>query len=115
VKSGLKKIVGKSCLSRKALETTLIEVEATVNSRPLTFVGDTLSLYDLEVLTPEWVDPVTSSGTPVMPAQTNQSFPSMSGVLDVKSKCVVNSGIGYSGTRKTKSGRVIRSRNVLDL
>jgi hypothetical protein len=42
VKSRLKKTVGKGCLSRKALETTLLEVEATVNSRPLTFVGDTL-------------------------------------------------------------------------
>jgi hypothetical protein len=40
VKSGLKKTIGKNSLSRKALEITLVEVESTVNSRPITFVSD---------------------------------------------------------------------------
>lgn len=40
VKSSLRKTLGKSCLTRVELETCLIEVEACVNSRPLTFVGD---------------------------------------------------------------------------
>ena len=41
VKLALKKSVGVSCLTRIELETTLTEIEACVNSRPLTFVGDT--------------------------------------------------------------------------
>lgn len=49
-KLGLKRSVGKHCLSRKELETTLIEVEACVNSRPLTTVGD--SPDSLTPLTP---------------------------------------------------------------
>lgn len=40
VKGALKKSLGTSCLSRAELETTLHEVEACINSRPLTFVGD---------------------------------------------------------------------------
>ena len=42
VKSALKKSIGVSCLSRSELETTLHEIEASINSRPLTFVGDSL-------------------------------------------------------------------------
>ena len=43
VKSALKKSIGVSCLSRSQLETTLHEIEAArINSRPLTFVGDSL-------------------------------------------------------------------------
>lgn len=42
VKSGLRKSIGKTSLTRAELETDLIEVEAAVNSRPLTFVGDTV-------------------------------------------------------------------------
>ena len=42
VKSALKKSVGKRSLTRVELETTLHEVEACINSRPLTFVGDEL-------------------------------------------------------------------------
>ena len=42
VKSSLRKTFGVKCLSRSELETTLCEVEACVNSRPLTFVGDEL-------------------------------------------------------------------------
>ena len=33
-------IIGANCLTSKELETTLIEVEACINSRPLTFLGD---------------------------------------------------------------------------
>ena len=40
VKSALRKTVGVRCLSRSELETTLQEIEACVNSRPLTFVGE---------------------------------------------------------------------------
>jgi hypothetical protein len=42
VKSSLKKSIGKCSLARAELETDLFEIEACVNSRPLTFVGDTL-------------------------------------------------------------------------
>lgn len=41
VKTALRKTLGKRCLSRAELETVLCEVEACINSRPLTFVGDT--------------------------------------------------------------------------
>ena len=40
LKCGLRKTVGNSLLSRVELETTIQEVEAVVNSRPLTFVSD---------------------------------------------------------------------------
>ena len=40
IKSALKKSVGTRSVDRVELETTLIEIEACVNSRPLTFVGD---------------------------------------------------------------------------
>lgn len=42
VKSALRKSVGSKRLSVSELETTLCEVEACINSRPLTFVGDEL-------------------------------------------------------------------------
>ena len=42
IKSALKKSIGGSSLTRTEFETTLHEIEACVNSRPLTFVGDTL-------------------------------------------------------------------------
>jgi len=42
VKSGLKKSAGHRCLARVELETVLHEVEACINSRPLTFVGDSI-------------------------------------------------------------------------
>ncbi|XP_043195478.1 uncharacterized protein LOC122366890 [Amphibalanus amphitrite] len=40
VKSALKKTLGRSVLSKVELETLLLEVEAAVNSRPLTFGSD---------------------------------------------------------------------------
>ena len=40
VKSSLKKTLGKHVLTKVELETLLVEVEACVNSRPLTFVSD---------------------------------------------------------------------------
>ena len=51
VKSALKRCLGKKSLSRQQLETLLHEVEACINARPLTFVGDELD-----------------SGTPLTPA-----------------------------------------------
>ncbi|XP_064650937.1 uncharacterized protein LOC135502212 [Lineus longissimus] len=39
-KSALRKTVGNRCLTRVELETTLCEIEACINCRPLTFVGD---------------------------------------------------------------------------
>ena len=39
VKSALKKTIGRRCLFRVEMETCLHEVSASVNSRPLTFVG----------------------------------------------------------------------------
>jgi hypothetical protein len=50
VKSGLKKSIGLRCLTRSELETFLHEVEACVNSRPLTFSGD--GIDDQPALTP---------------------------------------------------------------
>ena len=40
MKGALKKTVGANCLSHSELETTIQEIEACVNSRPLTFVSD---------------------------------------------------------------------------
>ena len=37
VKTCLRKVLGKSCLKYEEIETILIEVEAVVNSRPITF------------------------------------------------------------------------------
>ena len=42
VKSGLRRSLGSRCLTRAELETVLFDIEACVNSRPLTFVGDGL-------------------------------------------------------------------------
>ena len=42
MKSSLKRSLGKRLLTRQELETVLHEVEACMNSRPLTFVGDEL-------------------------------------------------------------------------
>lgn len=39
VKSGVKKTVGRASLTKSQLETCLCEVSASINSRPLTFVG----------------------------------------------------------------------------
>ena len=50
VKQALRKSIGKNNLSFPELETCLVEVEMALNSRPLTFVGDTF--HDGEVLTP---------------------------------------------------------------
>ena len=41
VKSALKKSLGKSLVTRSQLETVLHEIEACINSRPLTYVGET--------------------------------------------------------------------------
>lgn len=39
VKSGLRKTLGKSCLTKVEIQTCLTEIAVAVNSRPLTFVG----------------------------------------------------------------------------
>jgi len=39
-KSCLRKVLGKRALTCSELSTLLVEIEATINSRPLTFVGD---------------------------------------------------------------------------
>ena len=44
MKFSLKKTVGKRALTKDEMETTLVEIEACVNSRPLTFVGDDISV-----------------------------------------------------------------------
>ena len=50
VKASLKKSVGLRNLTRTELETILHEIEACINSRPLTFVGDVI--HDRSPLTP---------------------------------------------------------------
>ena len=42
VKSALKKTIFRRCLQRSELETVHHKIEACINSRPLTFVGDDL-------------------------------------------------------------------------
>jgi hypothetical protein len=49
----LKKTLGRKLLSSTELETTLFEIEACVNSRPLTFVSDVMD--DFDVITPSQV------------------------------------------------------------
>ena len=50
VKSALRKTLGKLTVNKTELETTLIEIEACVNSRPLTFLGDEVD--SMQPLTP---------------------------------------------------------------
>ena len=50
VKNCIKRSYGKACLTYEELETALIEAEAAVNSRPLTYVSS--SPFDMEPLTP---------------------------------------------------------------
>ena len=50
-KMALKKSIGKQKLTSIQLQTTLAEVEAILNSRPLTYVGDDIN--DQNVLTPQ--------------------------------------------------------------
>lgn len=43
VKVSLRKTVGGKCLTRSELETTLHEIEACINSRPLTYINEELA------------------------------------------------------------------------
>ena len=68
VKSALKRSLGKKSLTRVELETTLHEVEACVNSRPLTFIGDELDSGD--PLTPShFLLGRTPNSTPVVESE----------------------------------------------
>ena len=44
VKRGLRKVLGQSSLTEEQLNTTLISIEAAVNSRPITYSGDSDAL-----------------------------------------------------------------------
>ena len=46
VKSALKRTLGTNSLTRVELETTIHEIEACINSRPLTFLGDYINSED---------------------------------------------------------------------
>ncbi|XP_043228193.1 uncharacterized protein LOC122384656 [Amphibalanus amphitrite] len=46
VKVGLRKALGKRCLTLTELETVLLEIESCINSRPLTFVSDDVTCAD---------------------------------------------------------------------
>ncbi|KRZ66287.1 hypothetical protein T10_2980, partial [Trichinella papuae] len=50
VKNTLRKILGKTTLDEEELTTVLCEIEAKINARPLTFVGD--DVKDADALTP---------------------------------------------------------------
>ena len=67
VKSSIKRSVGQSSLTKVELETTLVEVEACINSRPLTFVSDDSNF--VEPLTPSHflLGRLPSACTTVMP------------------------------------------------
>ena len=62
IKSALKKSLGTRCLTFVELETTVQEVEACINSRPLTFVGDEINA--LSPLTPSHFLMGTAAGVP---------------------------------------------------
>ena len=49
-KQALKKTLGRSFVTLPVLETTVVEVEATLNDRPLTYVS--ANVTDVEPLTP---------------------------------------------------------------
>ena len=74
VKTSLRKCLGASSLSRSELETILHEIEACLNSRPLTFVGDEI---DAEVpLTPAHFLDCQPVGVQLPPAKEHTVKPS---------------------------------------
>ena len=52
-KQAVKKTLGRAFISREQLETIIVEVEAMLNDRPLTYVSSDLS--DAEPLTPSYL------------------------------------------------------------
>ena len=89
VKSALKKSLGLKILSRVELETCLFEIEACINSRPLTFVGDTIE--SLNPLTPSHFligrgatyEPTLVKPTEITPSYLRERFALMEQRLDL--------------------------------
>ena len=70
IKSALKKTLGMSVCTRSELETSLHEVEACINSRPLTFVGENIA--DDSPLTPSHF---LIGRIPFVPAKVDSEVP----------------------------------------
>ena len=49
-KGAIKKTLGRACITLLSLQTIIVEIEALLNDRPLTYVSDDIS--DLKLLTP---------------------------------------------------------------
>ncbi|KRY28314.1 hypothetical protein T01_8524 [Trichinella spiralis] len=71
VKNTLKKILGKTTLDEEELTTVLCEIEAKINARPLTFVGD--DVKDADALTPfHFLIGRSFVDLPMMPTPTDE-------------------------------------------
>ena len=73
VKSILKKVLGKACLTTLQIYTGLCDSEAIINSRPLTYLSD--DLEDLKPLSPSlFLQKIKEIGVPDCDMFTNQKF-----------------------------------------